>query len=110
VRAQISYELPLSDEIGKITLSGDMYYVTDSYVNGRQISAGTVPAYTLYNANIRWASAFGGPFDLSLFVNNVTDKLYLASVDGTLAIGELGVSKGLYGPPRMYGLSVRYSF
>jgi iron complex outermembrane receptor protein len=110
VRAQVSYDLPLSEDIGKITLSGDMYYVTDAYVNGRYVVAGTVPAYTIYNANIRWASVFGKPFDISLFMNNVTNKLYLTSIDGTMAIGEMGASKGLYGPPRMYGMSVRYSF
>lgn len=110
VRTQISYELPLSEDIGKITLSGDMYYVADAYVSGRYIPAGTVPAYTVYNANIRWASAFGKPVDVSLFMNNVTNKLFLASTNGTVAIGENGISKGFYGPPRMYGMSVRYSF
>jgi iron complex outermembrane receptor protein len=110
VRAQFSYDLPLSEDIGKITIGGDMYHVTDSYVSGRYIPAGTVPAYTLYNASIRWASVYGKPFDISLFMNNITNKLYLASSNGNLAVGESGFSKGMYGSPRMYGLSVRYSF
>jgi iron complex outermembrane receptor protein len=110
VRAQISYDLPLSEDIGKITFGGDMYYVTDSYVSGRYVPAGTVPAYTVYNASVRWASVFGRPFDLSFFINNITNKLYLASSNGNLAIGEAGFSKGMYGPPRMYGLSVHYAF
>jgi outer membrane receptor protein involved in Fe transport len=43
-------------------------------------------------------------------MNNITNKLYLASSNGNLAVGESGFSKGMYGSPRMYGLSVRYSF
>jgi iron complex outermembrane recepter protein len=111
VRTAIQYELPLSGSPGRITLGGDMYYTSSRFTGGDvDVASGTIPAYTLFNLNASWNNAFDTPVDVSFFVNNVADKVYLESKDDEISNGDTGITKGFYGPPRMYGVTLRYRF
>lgn len=110
LRLAFDYQLPLGADTGRISLGGDMYYVADNYINGRDVASGTIQAYTVYNANVSWQNVMGHPVDLSFFVNNLTNKLYEASVDSVVAVGEFGTRVSFYGPPRMYGAALKYHF
>lgn len=57
--------------------------------------------------NVAWNHIADRPISLTLFVNNAFNTLYVQNV----AIGQpgLGVFSGSYGPPRMFGLRLRYT-
>jgi iron complex outermembrane receptor protein len=65
------------------------------------------PGYGLLNARLDWHNVMGHSFDVSAFCDNLTNKTYLTLVDSFWSGGE---DIGQYGPPRMFGASVRYHF
>jgi outer membrane receptor protein involved in Fe transport len=62
-----------------------------------------------YSSNV---FQFGGTGDrATLFVNNLTDKLYSnTGFVSALAAGGFGTLSGQYAPPRMWGVSATYRF
>jgi iron complex outermembrane receptor protein len=111
VTASIEYRLPLGDEIGRVTIGGDMYYRSSEYQVGFIVADGTAPGYTIFNANAKWGGVFGKPIDLTLFVTNLANKTYVSAITfNTLEAGGLGFKSGFYGPPRMVGVSAKYHF
>jgi iron complex outermembrane receptor protein len=50
------------------------------------------------------------PVDLSVFITNVTDKLYRIGSNDLTQSSSLGTAADIYAPPRMFGVSVRYRF
>ena len=66
------------------------------------------PDYGLANLRLDWNNYLGSSFDLSLFVNNVTDITYKV---GANALEHLtGTTASIYGAPRMWGVELRYQF
>jgi iron complex outermembrane recepter protein len=65
-------------------------------------------SYMLLNLRFDWDNFLGNPFDLSMFVDNVTNRTYKVGADALL--NETGTSASIYGPPRMWGLELRYRF
>jgi iron complex outermembrane recepter protein len=65
-------------------------------------------SYSLVNLRIDWDNFLGQPFDLSAFVDNVTNQTYKQGADALLHL--TGTSASIYGPPRMWGLELRYRF
>ncbi|MBB6520228.1 TonB-dependent receptor [Pseudoteredinibacter isoporae] len=62
------------------------------------------PAYTLFNARANYKLP-GNRWSVSLFINNLSDEEYrLYALD----VSAIGLSESIYGPPRMYGVSVEY--
>jgi len=119
VSASAHYDLPLSPSIGTITIGGDFFYtakLTPGSNNSFQYPApwapvgGSIPAYSLVNLDATWKNFYGQPIDLTIFVTNVTNKAYIQSLDDFLDAGSLGGEGAYYGPPRMYGFSIRYRF
>ncbi len=49
----------------------------------------------------------GSPVDMSIFATNVTDEEYQTYVTGNWGTG---FELGQVGPPRMYGMRLRYNF
>jgi outer membrane receptor protein involved in Fe transport len=99
-----SYEVPVNDR-------GTMAYgfATLSYVGDLFNYAGTgdprridQPGYTL--GNIR-AGVRSGPWDLSLYVNNVTDKRALLFLDRILGTTRPNINR-----PRTVGLNLKWTF
>ena len=68
---------------------------------------GEVPAYGVLNVRADWKAVLGHPLDLSAFCNNATNKTYLTFQNDAYAGG---TDQGLYGPPRMFGVQVRWRF
>jgi iron complex outermembrane receptor protein len=117
-----TYEQPLGDRVGTLVLSGTVYGQSSMATNDLDTAncgpnglylnclghGVRVPAYTLANIKVDWRDVAGRPIDLSLFVTNVTDEVYKSTIVNLA--GGLGISSVAYGPPRMFGGSVRFRF
>ncbi len=98
------WRLPFgSDETGKFVLHGDYYWV-DDYNVGLKV----LDAHGVGNVSLDWRDVMGKPATLTAFVENVTDKVY--KVASTLSGSAPGFHSVSYGPPRMYGVRLRYKF
>jgi len=114
--ATVRYLLGLPDSIGDASVSTS--YSWQSYqVGGLTLIPlgssnpdpfqGRLPAYGVLNARADWKNVMGHPVDLSAFCDNLTNKTYLTLMNNAWTLGE---DVGQYGPPRMYGVSVRVRF
>ncbi len=65
--------------------------------------------YSLIDLRLDWNNVMGKPVDLSLFVRNLTDKLYKISSGAALS-AFLGTATAVYGEPRMFGAQARVRF
>jgi iron complex outermembrane recepter protein len=99
----VQYYLATDAAIGAVSLSANYYYLDKQY-------QGTVllPQYSLTSLSIDWNGIHGTPLDVRFYVDNVFDKLYVQNV--LLSNASFGVFTGNYGPPRMYGIRLRYDF
>jgi iron complex outermembrane receptor protein len=118
------YYLPLSDSIGRVSLSATAYFQSRMYLNnnsGRNIQAyaATIGAQTITDAqsqksfgrfNLRadWRNVMGSQFSLAAFVNNLADYHY--AISGVSQLQSLGTISKLYGEPRTFGVELRYQF
>jgi len=111
--------IPIDPALGKLTIGGNYYYTAKNspgYVNTRHYATsfaplgGFIPAYSLVNLEVSWENVGSLPVDLRLFVNNVTNKAYIQTISDYLDKGSLGIQAAYYGPPRMFGASIRYRF
>lgn len=104
-----TYSLPVPAEIGEVSVGA-----TFTYTSRQFISANTLPEYQylppsyVLNLNVNWDEAFGQPVDLSVFVTNVTDKVYPLTISGSYSGS--GAEFVTYAPPRMFGVRARYRF
>lgn len=99
----IQYILPLDPAIGRIGLNANVYYIDKQYE-----ASAPLPAYTITNFNINWQRIYGSHFDLTLYVDNALNALYIQNVQ--LGIPTFGVYTGVEAPPRMFGARLRYNF
>jgi iron complex outermembrane receptor protein len=127
--ASLVYRLPVSESAGEPSVTVNYYNRTGFFsqsdlntsrckvpgnnnpaavYNNCYNSAGRLPGYHLVNARLDWRDVMQQGFDLSFFVNNVTDEYY-----GTYMIGSLsnfGMATTVFGPPRMFGATLRVPF
>lgn len=122
-----AWDLPLPEEVGKVTLSGTFSY-TDKLLNqagnpngdpARNIPAGVqagngiyvpniyLPSVSLWNFNINWNNAMGSPVDISAFVVNATNEKYYLSYNNRNSVG---FASQLAAEPRTWGIKLRYRF
>ncbi|MET1755744.1 TonB-dependent receptor [Novosphingobium sp. RD2P27] len=119
-----SYELPVNESLGAISL-GATFTHTDSSLGNyssrfyvgvagsdpqtveqfRQLSY--LPSSDLLNLNVSWNGVAGSPVDLAAFVTNVTKEKYYTSLPGVGGTGLIVVSVG---EPRMYGMRLKVRF
>lgn len=118
----VRYEFPLDENVGRVALQANAYYQTKFYASdintancgpggaylGCLGNAGTLPGYAIFGLRAEWSRPFGGKFDLSAFVDNVTDKFYRTS--SLVSLSTLGLSNSNIGAPRMYGVAVKVPF
>jgi iron complex outermembrane receptor protein len=102
-----TYALPLPVDDGRVSVSATYSYKSRQLIT-RASPFGTIAPIGLVNANITWASPFGEPFDLSVFVTNLTDKHYFSYVAGTYTT--VGLENAQLGEPRMIGGRLRIRF
>lgn len=90
-------------------------YHTDSIVLNdadRQINPFTrIPGYTLVTLRAELSNIGKSGLSVGAFVTNLTNKTYLVTkLDSSIGANAGGFSSGLYGEPRMYGMSVTARF
>jgi iron complex outermembrane receptor protein len=108
----VRYLFGLPSTVGDASVSATYAYKSTEY-GTLNLSTGTgptdpnLPPYSLLNLHADWNNVLGHPLDISAFVENATDKLYLLVVGGGFDNGEV---KGVYAPPRMFGVSARWRF
>ncbi|CAN7624026.1 TonB-dependent receptor [Phenylobacterium sp. LjRoot225] len=100
-----TYRLPLSDEIGQVSVSATYSYASSYLVTSGPY--GTLPSVELVNLNMDWKSIAGRPIDLALFATNVTNEKYYLGVNDQRTSGFVSQ---LMASPRMYGMRLRYRF
>lgn len=111
VNANASFDLPLRNDLGNLTL-----FVNYSHVSSQNTSP-LVPAsiepgvlisgYGTLGGSLGWRNIAGSGVDASLFATNITNKRFRVSNSGVFQ--SLLVWSELYGEPRMFGLKLRYS-
>jgi iron complex outermembrane receptor protein len=103
--ADIRYRLPTpgAATIGSFYVNADYYHVAQEY-QGYAL----LPAYELTNFSLQWANIGQTHLDLTVFVNNAFNSLYVQNV--FVNNNSLGVFSGNYAPPRMAGVRLRYTF
>ncbi|WP_052223515.1 TonB-dependent receptor [Novosphingobium malaysiense] len=105
--ATAEYTLPLPENVGEITFGGTYIY-TSSQIASADSPIGLLPSTNLVNLNASWNGIAGMPVDLAVFATNVTKEKYPVYVGGSYV--SAGYDSMLLGPPRMYGLRLRYRF
>ena len=103
--ATAAWTLPVAEEAGRPTLAAHLSFQTESTFGYDPDPFTGQPGYALLDLDLDWSNVLGAPLDLGIFVNNATDKLYRTGVIGLF--NTIGLSSGIYGPPRTYGLRVR---
>jgi iron complex outermembrane receptor protein len=103
------YRLPLDASVGDLGVMAIYSYQSPQSIAQTNATVYPyLPGYGLINARLDWRSVFRSSVDASLFVTNLTNKLYpIGQFD---AYSSFGFVTRTYGPPRMYGLQVKYSF
>ncbi|MFT3964909.1 MAG: TonB-dependent receptor [Sphingobium sp.] len=107
-----TYTLPLSEDIGRISLSATFVH-TDSNISNGSVPAsvaflGIVPATDLLNLNVGWNKVMGTGLDAAFFMTNVTNQIYPVNTGG--GYNSSGIGDWLMGQPRMWGFRLRYNF
>lgn len=107
-----SYVLPLSPDVGEVSIGGLLYHVSDvSLTDTSVLNPDSIePSYTTIDLNANWRNVMGQPVDLGFFVTNVTNKLYRIGANNLLHNSSLGTLANIYAPPRMWGFSLKYRF
>lgn len=109
-----SYDLPVSDTVGKITTTVSAYHTTTILGNnidrtrglGKQFNE--IPAYWLVNASVNWENVLNSPISARFWVKNVFDKEYKTFINAQFPAFGYAVAK--FGEPRTYGVSATVRF
>lgn len=109
------YRIPFDPAWGEPYVSATLYWQSTEWFTdlGSQEVAqyGQPPLqkdYTLVNFRADWNDVLGYPVDASAFVNNAFNRTYKVAGDALLNL--TGTSASIYGPPRMWGIQLRYRF
>ena len=103
----LRHELPIDEAAHAIGMAKDdlRAYVAEGAI---PFNGSIVQSTKLLNFNLNWMNIAGKPFDLALFMTNVTgEKYYIASSGGLI---NNGGESFILGEPRMYGMRLKYHF
>lgn len=109
---KLNYALPLPESIGQVSVGGLLYHQSSiatndtSALNPRSVER----AYTTLDLSANWNNVLGAPVDLGFFMTNVTNKLFRIGSNDLSQRSSLGTLGSIYGPPRMWGFSLKYRF
>ena len=73
------------------------------------VPGANLPGYTLVNFRIDWKNIYGSGFNAGLYVLNAFNRQYATGTDNQLNT-LISTQTTLYGPPRFYGVELRYQF
>jgi iron complex outermembrane recepter protein len=99
----VQYTFPEEIVGGELSFNADWYWV-----DHRKVNFLTFQSYHLMSASLNLKNIGGRSIDASLFVDNVTNETYISNT--ILSGASPGVLTAAYGPPRMFGLRLRYDF
>jgi iron complex outermembrane receptor protein len=97
------YQLPLPEQWGQFVFNADEYYSGPT-----EFTFIELPPYAVLNLRADWNNVEGHQLDLSVFMRNAANREYIATPVASGAF--LGMTSGIYGPPRMFGLEFRARF
>lgn len=97
----IDYSSPLFDQL-EVYGHIDYGYTGDYFANPNNTPENAITSF--FAANARLGVNIDTHWDLSLWVKNMTDEANLRQ----RSVSFLGVPRGLYNPPRTYGLAINY--
>jgi iron complex outermembrane recepter protein len=101
--------LPVPSVAGAIWLGADLSYQDRVFAGFTTVDPGSyMPSYGLLGVRADWTEVWGSRFDAALFVTNATNKAYRITNEDLYST--IGTATTGYGPPRMFGASVRYQF
>src|SRR5262249_37567438 len=111
VSAYSQITFPTPENIGELSLRGDVYYQSSWYfssLNGTVNPGTQLPSYTLVNLRLALDKIGGSNFSLAASVHNLTDETYYT---GGLAEGStFGLNIANVGKPRTYFIEAKYTF
>jgi iron complex outermembrane recepter protein len=96
----VEYKLPIAEEV---TLHADYYHVAQEYQGPVLLGA-----YGLTSFSAEYSKIAGQPLSATLYVDNAFNTRYVQDV--ILSTPSFGAYAGNYGPPRMFGIKLRYAF
>jgi len=104
----VRQDLPIPAELGDLSVSAT--YSVQSHVRGDNTFSptGIIQGYGLLNLRADWKSIYGMPLDVSMFVTNATDEVYVTKNFGLYNV--FGIQDVEFGEPRMIGAQIRYHF
>lgn len=102
--AAVSYTLPLPGTLGGLGFTAQYYHA--SKIDFSNLIA---DAYDVVNARLDWNDVAGSSLDASVFVKNLFEEEYITG-PGLTPANAIPVSTALFGPPRTYGVQLRYRF
>jgi iron complex outermembrane recepter protein len=109
VYAETTWNLP--GDKGALDYHIDLYGQSAFWFSnlGGTIQPGTqLPPYTLVNMRLDWDDMFGKAVKISLFVKNLTGRLYYTG--GSPGAQNYSVESATFGMPRTYGVVIRKNF
>jgi len=112
VNVTVDYTVPMDERLGRLTLSGQYYYQSSFAPTDTSVLTpnSLEPGRGLVNLTAKWSDFLGKPIDLSLFVTNLTNKLYALSTQNLLQNSSVGTKSVAWAPPRMFGAGVTFRF
>ena len=99
----LRYTLPVDAKWGEVVFNAD-YFWSDSLA----FTDYETEDYGLVNLRLDWHSVAGQPFDLGVFVRNLTDED--AVISSSLSTATMPIRSVMYNDPRVYGVNFRYRF
>jgi len=113
--ANMRYSWPVGDDDGDVSLQLSYYYQdevessdTSGFADPKLRAVGRQDGYGLVSARLDWERMLGSAFDLAIFGKNLTDEKY--AIGGIDLLDNLGLATRVYGAPRTWGVSLRYSY
>jgi iron complex outermembrane receptor protein len=104
-----TYHLPVDESWGQMSVG-----ITWSWYGHQSVSPilqetiNYMPHFENFDIRADWDNVFGQPFDAGFFMTNATDNVHITGVVPLLT--SLGFTSAAYGPPRMFGFSLKYRF
>ncbi|NKI16477.1 TonB-dependent receptor [Spongiibacter sp. KMU-166] len=103
VQANVNYSIPMGKTAEELSLNMN-YYKTSAADKGDT----DIPAYDLVNVRADLYNIAAANVDVGVFVNNVFDEEY--AISSSISSRALGLDSFVFGPPRLFGVDVRYNF
>jgi iron complex outermembrane receptor protein len=98
--AQAEYFVPIP---ATVALRADFYHIDQEYQGPVLLGQ-----YSLTSFNVEYSKIAGTRMDATIYVDNAFNSRYVQDV--ILSTPSFGVYSGNYGPPRTYGIRLRYAF